>query len=326
VLSRCAYVSDVRATGRDAEAAALYMALRRARIMGRPTVATWGKPDSSAWVRLQLAKLSRVGSDADGTAGAQRLDISIYRAFAGAGAFQPQLKALFVSEAVETLDSWVSQFFASPWFESIYAGTMTREQYVYTLSNMHQFVRWTTRLIGRAVSLSSDRELRNHWLKHLDGEINHELIIEKDLEELGVDVNYVTDAMVPNLENQQFMVIQESLIGFHQDPVLFMAAPFVAEGFSARLDRNFMDALERVVRSWGVANPRRATLFFSSHIEYDGGGEGHWEATRRILERSLTDETLLQRFLNAQRLAMAAFTRSYTSYVEDLAIFGAQPQ
>ena len=39
---------------------------------------------------------------------------------------------------------------------------------------------------------------------------------------------------------------------------------------------------------------------------------------------SATDHDL-QRFLNVERLACQAFERSYTSYIEDLAIFGTTP-
>lgn len=326
-LARCAALSDllVRAsTGPEVLAATLYLALRRARILGYATVVTLADDSSPAWQLLNLVPLRHVAKKAF-TAGAQRLDIAIHRAWTASGSLKPALRALFVPEAVETLDRWMVGFFASSWFRAIYEGTMTREQYIYTLSNMHQFVRWTTRLIGRAIGHSDDRELRSHWLKHLNGEINHELIIEKDLAELGADVRYVTETMVPNVHNQQFLAVQESTIGFHQDPVLFMAPPFVAEGFSARLDKRFMDALDAVVKGWGISNPRHATMFFAAHIKYDGGDDGHWEIMRAILERYLSDDRQLQRFLNVTRLAMNSFSLSYSSYIEDLAVFTAHP-
>jgi len=311
-------------TGPEVLAATLYLALRRARILGYASVVTLANDSSPTWQLLNMVPLRHVAKKAF-IAGAQRLDIAIHNAWTASGSLKPALRAMFVSEAVETLDLWVAGFFASPWFRAIHEGTMTREQYIYTLSSMYQFVRGTTRLIGRAVSHSDDRELRRHWLKHLHGEIDHELIIEKDLAELSADVRYVTDTMVPNVHIQQFLAVQESTIGFHQDPVLFMAAPFVAEGFSARLDKRFTDALHTVVKSWGISNPRRATMFLASHIDYDGGDDGHWETMRAIMGRYLADDAHLQRFLNVARLAMNSFSLSYSSYIEDLAVFTAHP-
>jgi hypothetical protein len=227
----------------------------------------------------------------------------------------------FVPEAVETLERWVRHFFTTRWFETLYSGRLSRQQYIYTLSNLHQFVRWTTRLIGRAVSHSHDRALRDHWLEHLRDEINHELIIEKDLKNLGVDPAYVAERMVPEPNTLQFMGVQESLIGFHGDPVLFMAAPFVAEGYGARLDERFMGALEESALGWGIKNPRLVTSFYASHISYDGGDDGHWALIRRILERYLTDHCQLQRFLSAVRAAADATERAYTAYIADLSVF-----
>jgi hypothetical protein len=326
-LGRCAALSDLlvrESTGPEMLAATLYLALRRARILGYANIVTLADDSAPVWQLLNLVPLRHVAKKAF-TAGAQRLDIAIHRAWTASGSLKPALRTLFVAEAVETLDRWIAGFFASSWFRAIHERTMSREQYIYTLSNMYQFVRWTTRLIGRAVSHSEDRELRGHWLKHLDGEINHDLVIENDLAELGADVRYVTDTMVPNVHIQQLLAVQESTIGFHQDPVLFMAPPFVAEGFSARLDKRFMNALNAVVKSWGIPNPRRATMFFEMHINSDGGDDGHWETMRAILGRYLADDGQLQRFLNVARLAMNSFSLSYSSYIEDLAVFTAHP-
>jgi hypothetical protein len=328
-LSHAAMLSDLAiapGTPEDVLAAGLYVATRRARIDGRALIALAVEDTSPISRLLDLAPLAHVPKVGGLSVGAQRVDKALQRLWKSAGRCQAYLQGLFIPEAVETLGVWIEQFFGSPWFRSIYDGTMTKEQYVWTLANVHQFVRYTTRHIARSVAHSSDRELRRHWLRHLEGEVDHELIIEKDLAALGADVDFVVHDMVPNVSNYQFISLQESLVGFQQDPVVFMAAPFVAEGASSRLDKRFIDALHGVIATWGIENPRRATMFFASHIEYDGGGDGHWEATRKILERFLNNEKQLQRFLNAQRLAMDAFSRGYTSYHDEQALFGARPE
>jgi hypothetical protein len=326
-LGNSVLISDVVcATGGDSNGATpaiLYLALRRARIWGRATVI--GLIDDSAPEAdlLRLERLEDVGiAGTPLIVGAQRLDLAIDGCWQSADKkTRATLRTLFVDEAVETLERWVKQFFTSKWFQTLYADRLTREQYILTLSNLHQFVRWTTRLIGRAVAHSHDRELRNHWLHHLQDEINHELIIEKDLKNLGADPQYVVERMPPHPWTLQFMGLQESLIGFHGDPVLFMASPFVAEGYGARLDKHFLDALEASARRWGVSNPKLVTSFYSSHINYDGGDDGHWALTRNILNRCLIDDAHLQRFLTIVRAAADATERGYTAYVSDLVVF-----
>jgi len=311
-----------------------YLLLRRARIWERHTALAHvdadllgGARDLARWQRLtNLASLRGLPGGSPRVPVAQRVDIAIHEAYQAMNQSQRDfVQQFFVPEAVETLEIHIDRFFQTEFFRAVHESRLSREQYVYSMSNLHQFVRYTTRLIGRAVSLSSDEDLRNHWLHHLSGEINHEKIIEKDLEFLGADVDYVVHHMVPNKHNQQFMVVQESAIAFHQDPVLFMAAPFAAEGWTARLDKPFMDGLEKSIRSWGIETPRHVTGFLASHINYDGGDDGHWEGTRRILERFITSDQMLQRFLNLVHLAMEAFEKSYSSYVTEQRLWSAKP-
>jgi hypothetical protein len=306
-----------------------YLTLRRGRLLERLHVVGYvSDAEAPLCGLLDLKPLSQLSPTRKGelVPVCQRLDIAVHRAYTSAGPRgQAVLRNHFVDEAVETLDGLIARLFSTPWFASVHDGTLTREQYVYSLSNMHQFVRWTTRLIGRAVSLSDDPQLRSHFLMHLNGEINHEVVIENDLGALGADVDYVVNAMVPNIHTQEFMVVQESMIGFHEDPVLFMAAPFAAEGFAARLDQRFVDGLSRCARSWGIANPKKVTAFIASHIHFDGGDDGHWAMTRDILETHLENDMRLQQFLNAVRLSMNGFIHSYASYVDTLGIWSAIP-
>ncbi len=317
--------------GLDVLGTLLYFALRRARLWDRPSVVAY-LDDAKAPIAelLDLRPLERLpvvlAAGASLVPVYQRLDIAMHRACRAAGAQGlPILRAYFVDEAVETLEGLVDKLFATPWFRGIYDGTLSREQYVCSLSNFHTFVRFTTRLLARAVALSDEPDLRAHFINHLSGEINHEVIIEKDLQGLGVDVDYVVNAMVPNVPTQEFMVVQESMIGFYQDPILFMAAPFAAEGFAARLDQRFIDCMAGCASKWGIAKPKQVIAFLASHVHFDGGDDGHWALTRDILEHHIQDDVRLQRFLNAVRLAMNGFIRCYTSYAETVAISSATP-
>lgn len=312
----------------------MYMLLRRVRIWQRHTVVAYledgrqeGESDLFGWQKLEhLPDSSQSEGSAPLRPVAQRLDLAIHRSYEACSAHgRETIRKHFLPEAIETLEIHIERLFSNEFFQSVYDASLTKEQYIYSMSNLHQFVRYTTRLIGRAVGLSNDEELRNHWLSHLEGEINHEKIIEKDLLNLGADVNYVVHSMLPNVHNQEFMVLQESVIAFHQDPVLFMAAPFSAEGWTARLDQRFMNGLEKAARSWGIEQPRHVTSFLASHIHFDGGEDGHWKATCSILDNYLTDDLILQKFLNLVHLSMNAFERSYASYVTEQRLWSAKP-
>lgn len=333
-LTRTLLVSDLSVHPEappDALATLLYFCARRARIQDRATLAVGLVTDSMSaqevglpfdrWSRI--APIQRVGRAFE--IRAERVDVAVHQATtaltSGALSFT---RDHFVAEAVETLDRWIPRFFGNAWFRAVSSNALAKPQYVATLANLHQFVRWTTRLIGRAISLSADPSLRAKWVRHLQGEVDHEVILERDLAALGADVDYVRGAMTPTVATQSFMVAQESMIAFHQDPVLFMAAPFVAEGFAARLDRDFIEALRACAARWGEPNPKHVTTFFASHVEYDGGSDGHWESTRSALREQLTTDLDLRRFLGAARLCMDAFDRAYAGYVDDLSIFSAE--
>jgi hypothetical protein len=306
-----------------------YLALRRGRIEEKTNVAAYLDERGNALRELlDLKTLANLPALGDARGVCQRLDIAIHRAYRSAGPRgQAILRQVFIDEAVETLNRLIVPLLATPYFRAVDDRTLSREQYIYSLSNLHQFVRWTTRLLSRAVSLSDDPDLRAHFLNHLGGEVNHEVIIENDLAALGpdVDVDYVVHAMVPNLGTQEFMVVQESLIGFHEDPILFMAAPFAAEGFAANVTQRFITGLTDCARGWGVANPKKAVSFFASHVHFDGGDDGHWALTRDILASNLTDDAHLQQFVNAVKLAMNGFIHCYASYVDLLGIWTATP-
>jgi hypothetical protein len=188
---------------------------------------------------------------------------------------------------------------------------------------MHHFVRWTTRLLGHAVAASNDVRLRNHYLAHLSGEINHEVIIERDLAALGEDVTFSTGSTVPDTGTRLFMAVQESLIGFHRDPVLFMASPLAAEGLASHLTPAFVERLTGCAASWGVREPARVISFFTSHVSTDGGEDGHWETTVSLLAEHLRSERDLQRFVGTMRASMKGLSLLYEAAIDDLEIFTA---
>jgi thiaminase len=327
-LDRVAWIVDLRRApgpaGERAQDLALYAALQRARLADRQQIGVTVVDDDTPLSRaLGLAPLDAPAIDVPGRGSfrprAQRVDVALARTFAAAQSAEDPIAPDFLVREVDAfLRGYFERMWRTQWFRAVQHDTLTRTQYVYTLSNMHQFVRFTTRILARCVAASDDAQLRLHFLRHLQGEINHEVIIERDLAVLGEDVAYVVDRMSPNLATRQFMAAQEAAIGFHRDPVLLMAAPLAAEGISGHLDGAFMEALHRNVARWGVSEPERVTRFYSSHIDYDGGDDGHWETTMAMLAQHLRSETALARFLSMLRVTTDAMLRCYDSWIDEM--------
>ncbi len=299
--------------------AALYLGLQHGRLNGKTSVLA-----SVAHGDLPVARLARLEALKGTNLFAQTMDVATFQCFAQSGeAARALVRSTFAGEIERTVQGWAPRFFAGPWARAVLKRELTRRQYVQTLYNMHQYVRFTTRLLGRAVAISPTTPLRNHFLDHLSGEVNHEIIIERDLKHIGADVDYVMKQRVPNAETRMFMVTQQSMVAFEQDPVLFMACPLAAEGITAHLDQEFLDSLRACVASWGYPEPKHATMFFSSHIHTDGGDDGHWQKTIDILDKHIASDIEQQGFLSVLELAMAGIEASFNSNVAELSLFSA---
>ena len=295
----------------------LYMALRRARIWGHTTIAA-----SGPLVDLLGKHLALEPVDAAGDVHAQRLDLAIHRAYAGSSPSGQQLcREHMLPEALAIFARHAQRFHHTAWAQAVRDRRLARAQYVATLANTHQYVRFTPRLLARAVAISESEELREHFLRHLDGERRHHELLEADLDYLGADVEFVRERMGPAPATMQFMLVQESMVAFYRDPILFMAAPFVAEGLAAAVGPELLGPLLENIRAWGHDEPQRATRFLRSHVHFDGGDDGHFVRTCAMIARHLRDETMHQRFLAVVQLAAEAFHRSYDAYVDDLNVF-----
>ncbi len=231
------------------------------------------------------------------------------------------VKSHFIDEIEQTFKISLDDFCNGSWYKSILDNTLTKEQYIQGLFSMHQYVKYTTRLAARAIAASDNLEMRNHYINHFKGEINHELIIERDLEHLGGDVEYMKNFHVPDFGTKLFMIIQESTIGFYQDPILMLACPLAAEGMSAHMPPEFILQLNKIIESWGVDDPKLASRFLGSHIEFDGGDDGHWQAVIQAIAKFLTNEHKLQQFLSVFSVACFGFSKSLNGTIDNYKLF-----
>lgn len=193
------------------------------------------------------------------------------------------------------------------------SGTLTKNQYCEFLSELYNFVKFTTRIIALAVAQTEDKPLRRHFMKHLREEVDHEVILENDLKALGADTEYLLVHKSPSKYIHNFNGLQESLLGWRKDPVNYMAVPFAVEGISAFMSPENLTALRVCIRSWGVENPDRGMAFLSSHKDFDGQDGGHWEMTLDAIKPYITSEKNLSRFLTIG----TAIIENLRSMIED---------
>jgi hypothetical protein len=223
----------------------------------------------------------------------------------------------FVQDMYKMFFHWYEQYNNGTWCTAIMNKTLTKQQYISTLYNLHSYVQYTTRLCARAIAFSDDLFLRNNYIDHFRGEINHEILIQKDLAHLGEDIEYLKKYYIPNIKTKAFMTLQESTIGFYQDPVLLLACPFVAEGVSANFRDELLDNLEQIIGNWGIADPGKAMRFLNSHVKFDGGEDGHWEGVIEILPMYIKDEFERQRFISIAKFGMDSILNSFNSNVDE---------
>lgn len=253
---------------------------------------------------------------------AQRIKYAIHHTFEQSDAsYKPFIQSEFINEILDIFENWVNELFTQSWFNAVFSRTISKEQYITSLYNLHQFVKHTTRLAARCVACSDNRELRNHYINHLKGEINHELIIESDLERLGADVNYLINAHVAHAATSEFITIQESIIGFKQDPVLMLACPFVAEGMTANISYRFVEDLHATIETWGVDKPESVSRFLTSHMKTDGGVDGHWLRVVVMTHKFIQNELQHQHFINTMRLAMSGYAHGLNANIDDLELW-----
>jgi hypothetical protein len=227
---------------------------------------------------------------------------------------------LMTEEINLAVDRGLEAFYRGPFCQSVFNRSISKSQYIEVMANNYQFVRWTTRLVAKAVSDCSDRDTRLHILEHLKGEIDHEVWIENDLRHLGADVDYVINDMVPNPYIHQFMTVQESTIHFTRDTTKFLGIPIAIEAITAFMPPEFIVCLKEAIESWGVKSPGKACTFLASHIHTDGGERGHWQATLEMLGSMIRSEKELQWILNLVEMVFSSVTRGYNECVSMPAI------
>lgn len=306
-----------------------FLAMRRHRMQGRTHYVAFAPPGDTTRARTLGHRAirgvpPRVMTGNNGhtrtlVAVQGRIDEAMIRCF---DAMPEEMRALargdgFVEEIRAAVMARVETFVANPFFESARQGTLGFDQYVHSTANNHQFVRYTTRILGLAVGACEDPELRKHFAHHLEGEVNHEVWLEQDLDYLGIDVDYVTTDMVADAPIMNFCFIQESMTAFRRDPVVFMAVPIAIEGASAFMPMPTIMAIRECIRGWGFDRPELGSRFLASHVHTDGGygdQDGHWDGTLQMMVHFVRTERQQQQILRIIGLVFDALDAAYTGY------------
>lgn len=297
-----------------------YFALRQARIMGcEHAIQEISNHPSS----IEMRKIIHLESLSHSPAlYAQKINYAMYHAYNHCTQLQRDfIRHHFAHEILDTFHSWVLHLFQESWFTAVKTRTLSKEQYVSTLFNLHAFVKHTTRLAARCVAVCDSRELRNHYINHLKGEINHEVIIESDLKGLHADTDYLIHHYVPAAATAEFIVLQESIVAFRQDAVMMLACPFVAEGMTANISSRFVTDLHATIQSWGVKSPESVSRFLTSHMKTDGGDDGHWIRVIMMMDKYIHTEQHMQQFLNVLKLAMNGYAHGLNANIDDMGLW-----
>lgn len=299
-----------------------YFALRQARIWGCQNVIIATHHHSLDQQLIQLLKLEPISHLP--SLHAQRLEYAIHLAYEQCDISQRDfIQSYFIHEILDSFEIWLTTLFQDSWFTAIKTQTISKEQYIASLFNLHQFVKHTTRLAARCVAMCENRDLRNHYIYHLKGEVNHEVIIESDLRALRADVNYLLHSHVPHTATAGFMVLQESITGFKRDAVLMLACPFIAEGMTANIGYDFVENLFETIRNWGIKSPESVSRFLTSHMKTDGGDDGHWLRVINRIDEFVHTENQMQEFINMLRLAMSSYAHGLNANIDDLELWRA---
>jgi hypothetical protein len=331
-LKHTVFIEEIRlledASAAEALSLLLYGTLRSARILGAKTF-VMNEPRGRLLESESAHRLPYPATGAQrGNCGfIDRSMLAIHEALPAED--RRALETLHADEIVATVNAWIEEFYRCKWVTLVHERALTREQYVRYLHDIHCFVRQTTQHLARAVELAPDIELRNHFIEHLKGEINHELWIEADLKNLGLDPAYLRESYLPNTATRQFMAMQETLLKFYRDPVIFMACPLVAEGTAAMMTPRFLESLEQCVRSWGVEKPAKAMTFTRSHMITDAGTanrDGHWILTARMIGKYVRSERRLQEFLSFMRGLMDSYRNGVDQSIEDASLWSMEGQ
>lgn len=319
-LHNCVIIHSLSADTNQLLPLIAYFALRQARIWHCQNIIVESSDQSIEKSLCQLLKLEPLSHCSN--TNAQRLEYAIHLAYEQCDTQQRQfIQTYFIHEILDSFESWVSELFHNSWFTAIKTQTISKEQYIASLFNLHQFVKHTTRLAARCVALCENRELRNHYIYHLKGEVNHEVIIESDLRALRADVNYLLQSHVPHTATAGFIVLQESITGYKRDAVLMLACPFIAEGMTANIGYDFVENLFAAIRSWGIKSPESVSRFLTSHMKTDGGNDGHWLRVIYRIEEFIQTEKDMQEFINVLRLAMSSYAHGLNANIDDLELW-----
>ncbi len=225
------------------------------------------------------------------------------------------VKTLFVEGIADQVQKGCEKYYSLEYYSRVSAHTLSKTEYINCLANAYDYVKYTTRVLGYAVGMCDDPELRRHYAGHLSGEVNHEIWIEEDLRYLGADTDYIKEVFVANSGIHMFRFIQESLCSFRRDPIVFLAVPIAIEGITAFMNEKFITDLKANIEHWGFEKPHKAVKFFSSHIHTDGAEEGHWVQTLRMLEKHVQNEKQMQEIKIIIDLVFDALTKSYNEHV-----------
>lgn len=304
--------------------AILYFALQRGRIWGRDNVVTLTPIPNTKLPLATMLNLERLthlpklhSGDTELLPTAQRLKYAIYTAYTQCTGLEKDLiHQQFAKEIMQTYDNAITQLDQGVWVRAVKNHTLSKQQYTTTLFNLYQYATHASRLTARSIAHADEELLRKHFIFLFQGDLHQEKLLEKDLQSLGADLDYLRQAYVPHYATREFLMTLESTIGYQQDSLLMLACCLAAHSLNSIVDGAFKTELLTCVAGWGLANPSNVMNYLQSQNQV---------IDMPVLQKLITDELQQQNFLATFHSAMSAFTRSLNANVEQLSLWSSTP-
>lgn len=199
--------------------------------------------------------------------------------------------------------SCVEEFQELTFWKRAKAKTLSKYEYLNLLSDMHQYVRMTTRMLALAAGNTESAELRKYYIDHVQEEIDHEKILESDMSYLGGDAKFLLHDRPMSTCARLINSLGESLINTRRTTDLYLAIPLVLESMAGSLGKEQMSSLLNCIKSWGYDKPQNGASMLISHSGFD---VSHMQKDLEMISAYVTTEKQKRELLVNMKITLQA--------------------
>lgn len=194
-----------------------------------------------------------------------------------------------------------------PLFEMTLAGKLRTDIYIRYLIETYHMVKHTVHMLALGVAgAGPDRtDLRDWFIEQLDEERNHDLLLLKDLKNLGVPEEVVKKTRPGR--GARGLITQNYYMTTYGNPVGILGVASLTEGLGATAATQMAECLNSLYRI-----PRNATTFLRSHGGFD---VKHIEDVRRAINEIMRPDEL-EYVIHARRMTIYTYGQMFDDALE----------